>query len=113
MQGSVYLFNFIPSHHALSSFLTHVFCFVLLLLLLVLVFCLFCLIFLFSGFCQEGMAIVRDEVTEVLLEAEKGGGKSLRRRQWGVFWVLSLTFYGRMLVKEITGVAVSERARER
>eukprot|EP00752_Nemacystus_decipiens_P006546 g5896.t1 len=54
---------------------------------------------------REGLTIVRDEVTEVLLEAEKGGGKSLRRRQWAVFWVLGLVVYGRMLVKEIAGVA--------
>lgn len=53
------------------------------------------------------MAIVGDDVTELLLEAEKGGAKSLRRRQWGVFWVLGLAVYGRMLVKEIAGVAVS------
>lgn len=51
---------------------------------------------------------MRDEVTEVLLEAEEGGGRSLRRRQWGVFWVLGLLVYGRMLVKEIAGVAVRQ-----
>lgn len=56
---------------------------------------------------------MRDEVTEVLLEAEKGGGKSLRRRQWGVFWVLGLVVYGRMLVKEIAGVAVRRGLRRR
>ncbi|CAN0007031.1 unnamed protein product, partial [Scytosiphon promiscuus] len=53
---------------------------------------------------REGMAIVRDDVSELLLEAEKGGPKSLRRRQWGVFWVLGLAMYGKMLVKEIAGV---------
>ncbi|CAM9635373.1 unnamed protein product, partial [Hapterophycus canaliculatus] len=58
---------------------------------------------------QEGMAIVRDDVTEALLEAERGGGKSLRRRQWGVFWVLGLAVYGRMLVKEIAGVEEPSR----
>lgn len=52
------------------------------------------------------MAIVRDEVTEVLLEGEKGGGRALRRRQWGVFWVFGLVVYGRMLVKEIAGISV-------
>lgn len=52
------------------------------------------------------MAIVRDGVSGVLLEAEKGGAKSLRRQQWGVLWVLGLAVYGRMLVKEIAGVTV-------
>lgn len=52
------------------------------------------------------MAIVRDGVSGVLLEAEKGGAKSLQRQQWGVLWVLGLAVYGRMLVKEIAGVTV-------
>ncbi|CAM9655891.1 unnamed protein product [Ectocarpus sp. 12 AP-2014] len=51
------------------------------------------------------MAIVRDGVSGMLLEAEKGGAKSLRRQQWGVLWVLGFAVYGRMLVKEIAGVA--------
>ena len=58
---------------------------------------------------QEGMAIVRDDVCEVLLEAEEGGGRALRRRQWGVFWVLGFAVYGRLLIKEIAGEAVSMR----
>lgn len=55
---------------------------------------------------QEGMAIVRDEVCEVLLETEKGGGNALRQHQWRVFWVLGAVMYGRLLVTEILGVAV-------
>eukprot|EP00904_Undaria_pinnatifida_P008071 jgi/Undpi1/4394/HiC_scaffold_17.g07751.m1 len=53
---------------------------------------------------REGMAIARDEVCEVLLEAEKGGGKSLRRRQWGVFWIVVFGVYGSLLVKEMEAV---------
>ena len=52
------------------------------------------------------MAIARDEVCEVLLEAEKGGGKSLRRRQWGVFWIVVFGVYGSLLVKEMEAVTV-------
>ena len=56
------------------------------------------------------MALVRDEVSEVLLEAERGAGRSLRRRQWGVFWVLGLAVYGSLLTKEIAGLEVIVKA---
>ncbi|CBJ30286.1 phosphatidate cytidylyltransferase [Ectocarpus siliculosus] len=67
--------------------------------------CAILVAFLQWAIFREGMAIVRDGVSGVLLEAEKGGAKSLRRQQWGVLWVLGLAVYGRMLVKEIAGVA--------
>lgn len=53
---------------------------------------------------REGMAIVRDEVCEVLLESQKNGARALRRTQWAVFWVLELALYGRLLAKEISAV---------
>ncbi|CAM9906889.1 unnamed protein product, partial [Discosporangium mesarthrocarpum] len=50
---------------------------------------------------REGIALVRDEVSEVLLEADgQGGGKTLRLLQWGVFLVLGLAVYGKLLVVE-------------
>lgn len=55
------------------------------------------------------MAIVRDEVCEVLLESQKNGARALRRTQWAVFWVLELALYGRLLAKEISAVTVSHQ----
>lgn len=55
---------------------------------------------------QEGMAIVHDDVCGILLETEKGGARTLQRMQWATFWVLGLAMYGRLLVKEISGVVV-------